>query len=190
MLNECYPQFTPAKNVLETSLSSANMVLHPPIMLLNAGYLERSKGDFLFYIHGASPSVAHVIEIIDAERLAVGKALGIDLVSVKDAAYAKYGAQGNNLYETLQDCKPYWDYSSARAPHSLNSRHLTEDVPYGLVPLASLGSLLGVPTPAIKNFIDLASLVNEEDYWKIGLTIEKLGLENFTAEQIKSLVTS
>jgi len=188
ILNEFYPQFVPATNVLETSLSSANMVLHPPITLLNAGHIERSKGDFLFYIHGASPSVARVCEIIDAERLAVGKALGIDLISVKDAMYKKYDAHGSNLYERIRDCKPYWDHSSASAPSSLQTRYLNEDVPYGLVPLASLGDLLGVPTPSVKKIIDFASLVNQTDYWREGLTIEKLGLKGLTAEQIKSLV--
>ncbi len=188
VLNEFYPQFAPATNVLETSLSSANMILHPPIMLLNAGYIERSKGDFLFYIHGASPSVARICEIIDAERLAVGEALGIDLISVKDAMHKKYDTHGNNLYESIRDCKPYWDHSSASAPSTLKNRYLTEDVPYGLVPLASLADLLGVPTPNVKRIIDLASLINQTDYWGEGLTVEKLGFKGLTAKQIKCLV--
>lgn len=188
VLNEIYPQFVPATNVLETSLSSANMVLHPPIMLMNAGYIERSKGDFLFYIHGASPSVARICETIDVERIAVGKALGINLISVKDAMYKKYDAHGDSLYERIRDCKPYWDHSSASSPSSLEYRYLTEDVPYGLVPLASLGDLLGVPTPSVKTIIDFASLVNQTDYWGDGLTAEKLGLNGLTAKQINNLV--
>ncbi len=188
VLNEFYPQFAPVANVLETSLSSANMILHPPIMLLNAGYLERSKGDFLFYVHGATPSVARVCEAIDAEKLKVGKALGINLLSVKDAMQKKYDTHGDSLYENIHDCKPYYDYSSASSPKNLKTRYLTEDIPFGLVPLASLGDLLGISTTHVKTIIDLASLVNQTDYWKEGLTVEKLGLKGLTTEQIKNLV--
>lgn len=78
--------------------------------------------------------------------------------------------------------------ASASSPKNLKTRYLTEDIPFGLVPLASLGDLLGVSTTHVKTIIDLALLVNQTDYWKESLTIEKLDLKGFTAEQIKHLV--
>jgi opine dehydrogenase len=66
-----YPQFIPAANVLYTSLDNIGAVLHPALALLNAGWIESTKGEFQFYIDGATRSVAHVLEMIDYERMAV-----------------------------------------------------------------------------------------------------------------------
>ena len=53
-----------------------------------------------------------------------------------------------------------------------------------LVPVASLGDLLGVETPTIKSLIYLASLINDADYWALGRTVERMGLAGLTARDI------
>ena len=74
------------------------------------------------------------------------------------------------------------------APPNLRHRYIAEDIPYGLVPLAYLGDLLKVPTPVSDAMIELASIANGVDYWKTGLTLEKLGLNGLTAEEILKTV--
>ncbi len=74
-VRDAYPQFIPAANVLYTSLDNIGAVLHPALALLNAGWIERTKGEFQFYIDGATRSVAHVLEMLDYERMAVAGAL-------------------------------------------------------------------------------------------------------------------
>ena len=70
------------------------------------------------------------------------------------------------------------------APPSLQHRYVSEDVPYGLVPITGFGDLLGVPTPAADSMIILSSISNDSDYWKDGLTLEKLGFGGFSAQEI------
>lgn len=53
-----YPALTPARNVLHTALININAIEHPPQILLNAGWIERTGGDFFFYYDGTTPSVA------------------------------------------------------------------------------------------------------------------------------------
>jgi glycerol-3-phosphate dehydrogenase len=48
------------------------------------------------------------------------------------------------------------------------------DIPMSLVPMASLGEMLGVPTPTIKSLIHLASVIHGRDYWAEGRTAERL----------------
>lgn len=60
--------------------------------------------------------------------------------------------------------------------------------PYGLVPLASLGDLLDVPTPMCDAVIDLFSIANGVDYRNKGLTLEKLGFGGLGIETIRELV--
>ena len=47
-MRSIYPELELADNVLQTSLSNINAILHPPGMILNAGWIESTGGDFLF----------------------------------------------------------------------------------------------------------------------------------------------
>ena len=58
-----------------------------------------------------------------------------------------------------------------------------------LVPLSSLGAMLGVPTPAIDMVIELGSILHGVDYRAQGRTVERLGIEGMTVENIHRLAT-
>lgn len=192
ILNEAYrgiTRFFAAKNVLETSLTNLNLVLHPGITVLNAGLIEQTKGDFLFYVYGSTPSVGRVLDTIDSERIAVGKALGLTLPTSVDFLDRYYTAKGSNLYEAIQNCKPYADPIGEKAPATLKSRYLTEDVPYALVPLSSVAYQLEVSTPTVDGLISIASALNGQNYRSTGIDAARLGITGMTAKQIIKLVT-
>src|SRR5204863_9765590 len=69
-----FPSLVLASSVLETSLSNLNAVMHPGAMLLNAGRIEATGGDFDFYPEGTTPAVGRVIEATDDDRLAIARA--------------------------------------------------------------------------------------------------------------------
>src|ERR1700742_455415 len=69
-------QFGRAHNVLEADLANLNAILHPPGMVCNAGWIQATAGKFGFYAEGSGPAVARVMDAIDAERLALARALG------------------------------------------------------------------------------------------------------------------
>lgn len=77
VLRPFFPQFTKAANVLETSLSSANAMVHTPICLFNLSRIDLGQ-DFLFYRDGASRSTVAYIEHIDRKRMAIMAALGLE----------------------------------------------------------------------------------------------------------------
>ena len=59
----------------------------------------------------------------------------------------------------------------------------------GLVTYASLGEMLGIPTPASRDVIARASAVTGRDYLTEGLrTAERLGLAGLTPEQRETLL--
>jgi opine dehydrogenase len=123
--------------------------------------------------------VCNVIEAIDRERMALSHALGIEAVGLEvEHTRNKYnpghaGDQVLPMYESMHTEK----LEKVPGPYTLKARHLTEDVPYGLVTWASLGRMLGVPTPASEAIITLASILNKEDYWALGRTVEKMGID-------------
>ena len=97
----------PATSVLETSLSNLNAVMHPGAMVLNAGWIEHTGGDFRFS-EGTTPAVGRVIAATDAERLAIGARLDLSLVSFMDTFYASgYTTEGawrsGEVYRAIKD---------------------------------------------------------------------------------------
>lgn len=178
-----FPQFAPGTNVFRTSFDNIGAVFHPTITILNAGWIE-DKRDFEFYVQGASPSVCQVLERLDAERVAVAAALGINSITAREWLYRAYDATGRNLYEAML---ANVGYRGLLAPNNLNVRYLNEDVPMSLVPVASLGEMLGVPTPTIRSMIQLASIIAGVDFWSEGRTMEKLGLAGLSVRNLRLL---
>ena len=50
------PAVEKAESVFQTTLQNGNPVIHPAVTLLNAGLIERTGGDFLFYEEGVTES--------------------------------------------------------------------------------------------------------------------------------------
>lgn len=187
IINRTFPQFVAGDNIFKTSLDNIGAVFHPALTLLNAAWIEESHGDFEFYIQGASESVARVLENLDSERLEIAAALGIKAMSARNWLYTAYSATGRNLHEAIQD-NP--GYHGIKAPDRLHHRYIDEDVPMSLVPLASIGEMLGVDTPTIKSIINLASIIRGVDFWAEGRTVEKLGIKGMSIKEIRLLAVT
>lgn len=142
----------PGKNVLEVGLGSINPVIHPPGTVLNAGRIERSRGEFYVYEEGMTPSVARVIDLLDAERLALAATLGFTLMPLPEAlSSAGLGPKGTT-WQTLNGSQTL---TFIKGPTSLKSRYLAEDIPYGLLTWASIADDLGVETPMMDAFVTM-----------------------------------
>jgi opine dehydrogenase len=114
-------------------------------MLGNQGRLDAGE-QFQFYGAGITPSVARVVEALDAERVALASAFGVEVPTVRGWLARTYGLEGPELYPLIQRLHREI-FKDSPAPATLDARYVTEDVPYGLVPMAELGRLAGVPTP-------------------------------------------
>ncbi len=182
-----FPRFVAAPSVLATSLNHMNAMLHVPTMLMSAGWIESTKGEFEFYRDGVSPSVARVMEDLDRERMAVSDALGAGASPLRRWIKDTYKVEAATLFETIQTLNATV-YKSSKAPGTLESRYLTEDVPSGLVPIAALGEAAGVPTPLMRSLIDLVSRVHGVDHWRTGRTLERMGLRGRDAAGIRRAV--
>lgn len=184
-LSVAYTEFVPGDNVMKTSLDNIGAVFHPAVTVLNAARIESTRGEFEYYIEGISPSVAYILEEIDRERVAVGAALGFHIMQAREWLYIAYGAAGRTLFEAIRANTGYY---GIKAPATLEHRYLTEDVPMSLVPIASLGEMLGVSCPTIRAIIHLANLLHQCDYWQTGRTVERMGLVGLNLKQIQHLI--
>lgn len=180
-LNPLYPQFVPAKNCLETSLSNIGAMFHPAPMMMNIARVETDQDGFLYYWEGISPSVAKLVQEMDKERMAVADAYGVKILSTCEWMEQSYGTTGENLYEHIQNNAAY---GGIKAPTYINARYITEDVPMSIVPIAELGRIAGVPTPNIDSVIQLTSTIYSRDFLAEGRNAKNLGLEGMSKEQI------
>lgn len=184
-----FPQARLLPSVLHSGFSNMNPVAHVGPMLLNAGRIEHAHGGFEFYGDGITPSVARVVSAYDEERVTAAAAYGVSVPSFNAWIDTTYGISGASTYEVIQRLQ-HDVYRSSPAPAALSHRYLSEDVPCGAVPTASLGRAAGVPMPVHENLIELAGLVHGCDYWSVGRTTKRLGIAGRDAAQITNLVTA
>jgi opine dehydrogenase len=177
-----------AQNAVETILVDYNAITHAPPMICNAGRIE--SGDEEFHLFGKrenTPAVVRLIERIDRERMAIGRALGLKQYPLEEEILmVKWNPRGEDhvlpLFEAIHT--PFLEV--CEGPFKLDTRHLTEDIPYGLVTYSSLGKMLGVPTPVSEAIITIAEGLLDRDFWSIGRTVEAMGIDpSWSVQRLK-----
>jgi opine dehydrogenase len=180
-LQRHFPGLRPRADVLEVALCNGNPVIHPAIMLSNLAAIERSGGEHRFYADGVTPGVARIIEAVDCERLAIGAALGYELMTEPEMCVAQGYGRSTNYYECYASSEVF---GALLSPTGTDHRYLHEDVGLGLVTYVSLGDMLGVPCPRSRALVELASAVTGRGYLREGRrSAERLGLAGLSAEE-------
>lgn len=177
-----------AQNAVDTLLVDYNAITHTPPMICNAARIELGEKDFhLFGVKENTPAVVNLIKRLDRERMAIGEKLGLKQYTLEEEILmVKWNRDGVDrvlpIYEAIHT--PFLEV--CEGPFKLDTRHLTEDIPYGLVTFSSLGKLLGVPTPVSDAIITIAEGLLDRDFWSMGRTIRELGLDPaWSLEQVK-----
>lgn len=185
LLAQVWPCAQAATSIFQTILQNGNPVIHPAVTLLNAALLERTGGDFLFYEEGVTPAVGRLIRGLDEERIALGAALGVEILSDPVVGKAQ-GYMADTSYDLGYSLAP--GFRGIRAQEQLDHRYLNEDVGYGLVFFADLGARIGVPTPTTDAVIRLASVVMDRDYRaEAARTLDTLGLAGADLATLRAL---
>mgnify|MGYP001159021266 FL=1 len=185
-LNAFFPQYIAVPNIIYTSFLDINAFTHPVAMIFCASRVELDEKRFVFYWGSmASVGVCNNIEAIDRERQALAKAIGFEQESINDLIHGYYGHwEWPTLHEFYKNSTIHGGLPESISPPSTRHRYLTEDLPYGLVPISELAKKVGVPTPHIDGLITLCSTFNGEDYYKLGRSLEKLGLADKSLDEI------
>ena len=185
-INPMYPCFVKADNVLRTSLENIGAMFHPCVCLFNAATIERHD-EFWFY-RDMTEQVARFIEKFDQERLAVGKAYGVDLISVTEwIKFAYKDTEGDTLCERMKNNPAYHDI---KAPGTIFTRQLTEDIPTGVLPIMELGKAAGVEVPLLTSMVNTIEALLDIDLHTNGRSLKNLGLEGKSKDEILNFITN
>jgi opine dehydrogenase len=179
-LMDMYPQVSPALSVLQTSIDAPGIILHPISTILNMSRIEQI-GPYRSSHYDITPSVARVMEAVDEERMSIARRICYESFSFKDNMSVLYRVKGESAYDVMYQISAH---NVLMAPDGMQVRYITEDVPFGMVTVASIGKLLGMATPRLDALINIACMANGADYWQTGRTAEKLGLAGMSVEEL------
>ena len=186
-LGPLFPQAVLAPTIISTSFTNMNGMFHVANSVANVGRIERGE-HFKFYGEGVTPAVANLYLAMDAERLAIARALGAEVPSIPDWIELAFGFREPTLAETYQRLTfdPKGPYQQTPNPTALTHNYIVEDVPTGLVPMSALGAAAGVPAPSIDAVVQLARVMAGRDFTAEARTIDRLGLAGRDAAQIRT----
>lgn len=185
-----FPASDPVPDVLASSLSNVNLVLHPPGAVLAAAWVEATGGAFTFYVDAMTPGVGRIMAQLDAERLAVAAAYGHRLPSLLGEMAAigtvePARAESGDLPSAISGGEAN---RRIAAPDSFAHRYYREDFAFGLVPFRALAAIVGVPIPTTDALLFLASAAVGDDLDASGLGAERLGVAGVGRDELGRLV--
>ncbi|AOJ06139.1 NAD/NADP-dependent octopine/nopaline dehydrogenase family protein [Burkholderia mayonis] len=182
VLKAGYPSIEPVEDALSAALMNAGPVIHPPLIMMNAGPLEHFDA-WDIHNEGTQPSIRRVTNALDAERIAVREALGYRAPHFPLADhYAADGDEwmyGRGAHGKLTDSGDWREAIDLRT-----HRYMLEDTRLGLSLIVSCGRWAGVPTPVARGLLSIASVVAERDLYREGRTFERLGLADATRDAL------
>lgn len=143
---------TKNSNHLYCAIDRSSYVMHPTITALNFNKIERRES-FFFYRDGLTNVVYRLLIQAGHERRKVCVSFGFnEFISPEDRM--------KNFVENYME-----DFSAIRPPSSANHRYFTEDIPYGLVFLCTLGKLQKINMPICESIINLSSVICKANFW-------------------------
>jgi opine dehydrogenase len=175
-----FPRASEVSDVLASSLSNVNLVLHPPGAILGASWVEATSGNFTFYVQGMTPGVGRVMQALDNERLDVARAFGhilpsllqeMESIGTVEAAVAAKGDLVAAIRGGIANSK-------IAAPDSFNHRYYQEDLAFGLLPFVELAQLARVPVPVAAALLQIGGTAIGGQFLTYGLDSGRLGLDN------------
>jgi opine dehydrogenase len=186
VLARAYPAVERLRDGLDGALTNAGPIIHPPLILMNAGPLGHFER-WDIHNEGTQPAIRRVTDALDAERVAIREALGYGAPHYPLAHhYAAsgeewmYGRQGHAKLVGSQDWRETIDL--------LQHRYMREDVACGLAFLVSVADWAGVRAPVASGLLAVASAVVGEDLRVTGRTLEALGLSRLSRGEMARLL--
>lgn len=161
-------------------LCDAFALLRLCTLLFNAARVERRAETFLLYDDGFTPAVAAVVEALDAERRAVGAALGYTAPRLEEALTAAGLGSGGDLWTTVHASRVLL---RVRAPRALQGRWLADGVA-AVRAWVALGEHLDVPVPGLAAAARLAGALLDTDETGGESPLEALGVDRMDRDAL------
>lgn len=139
--------------------------LNPPVHMANAlcNLTRIEKGEAWANYDGITPAVARLIGDLDRERLALAARFGVSARTV-EAHFSQTFGLPQDMPLAQMTAEIHHRRGGPPGPVSLETRFLTEDLPFGITPLVHLGRACGQPMPLHEAGLTLLSSACGRDF--------------------------
>jgi opine dehydrogenase len=176
----------PCGDALSGALMNAGAIIHPPLIVMNAGPLEHFE-TWDIHKEGTQAAIRRVTDALDAERIAVREALGYAGPHFPLAHhYAREGEEwmyGRGSHDRLTDSGD-WREHIVLTDH----RYMREDLRVGLSFIVSVAAVAGVATPLAQSFLTIGGAICGENFLQGGRTLKSLGFGDLGRDALQNLL--
>mgnify|MGYP003583487773 CR=1 FL=1 len=176
-------RFVPRDGLLAIALSNLNPQNHLAIALLNLTRMER--GESWRQSENVTPAVGRFIEALDAERLAIARACGVAVKTVREHFSQSFHVPQDSVFAMNQQM--HRQGNATLGPKTADSRYVTEDVPFGLVATVQLARLCGVPAPLHEAGVAVLCVAYGRDFVRENDLLRAIGFEALSLAQLRRL---
>lgn len=174
VIKQAFASVEECEDALSGALMNAGPIIHPPLIMMNAGPLEHFDA-WDIHNEGTQPSIRATTNKLDSERIAVREALGyaaphFPLADHYDDDLDEW-MYGDGSHEKLTDSGD-WREHIVLTEH----RYMLEDVEQGLAFLVSCADYAGVDASVASGLLAIGSAINGRDFRVTGRTLDGLGL--------------
>ena len=183
VIAKAYPAIEPCEDALSAALLNAGPIIHPPLILLNAGPLQHFE-NWDIHNEGTQPAVRAVTDALDAERVAIREALGyraphFPLSDHYNSDRWMYG----DAHQRLVDSGDWREHIDLH-----QHRYMTEDIVLGLAFLDSVATWVSCDAPIASGLLAVAGAILGRNLRDGPRTLGALSLYAKTPEQMKEVL--
>ena len=177
-------RFRERAGLLAVMLSNVNPQNHLAIALCNFTRIERAET--WFQNTNITPSVGRLMEALDAERLAIAEAVGVQVRTLRQHFRLSFHVPEGPLGEMAHDLAAAGN--DPAAPNSTDTRYVSEDAPFGLQPTVLLGRSCGRPARLHEAGLLTLSALYGKDLAAENDILPALGLDGLPLHDLRRLL--
>jgi opine dehydrogenase len=183
-VRELYPATRPCVDAVDVALTNVGPVIHPALVLVNAGAIDR--GAFDIHAAGTTPSARRLIDAVDAERVATRAGWGFPAPHYEMATYYDDARASEGLYGVGAKAK----LVASGLWHevvSFEHRYVSEDVELGLPLLESAARSVSVASSATSGLLGVFGALLGRPLAGRGRDLDHMGLGELTLREVREL---
>ncbi len=176
-------RFVERDGLLAIALSNLNPQNHMGIALGNMTRME--QGETWSQGQNVTPNVGRLLEALDKERLAIADGLGLSVRTIFEHFHLSFHVPVASISDMNQAM--HQEGRGGTGPASADTRYVSEDVPYGLLPTVLLGEMTGQNAKLHQAGIDIFSAMYGVDFARENHLLPALDLQAMPLAQLKKL---
>lgn len=176
--------FVQAADLMAVTLTNVNPEVHLAVALCNLTRME--YGEKWGTYRGISGAVGRLIEALDRERLSLAARFGLEVHTLQEHLHESFGLPIGSVAEMAAE-QHVRRRGASPGPATLEHRYVTEDVPFGIVPIVEFGGIAGVDMSLHEAGLGLIDALYGRSFTDENDILPRLGIDGLSGERLLAL---